>query len=284
MDARGANDRMIGVFDSGVGGLSVWLEIVRQLPGENTLYLADQAHVPYGSRSLTEVREFSEAITRFLLDQGARVIVVACNTASAAALHYLRRAFPRVPFVGMEPAVKPAVERTHSGVVAVLATEATFQGELFASLLDRYAGDTEVLTQVCPGLVDVVESGALETSEAEALLRTYLSPLIEARVDQVVLGCTHYPFLRPIIERIVGESVSVIDPAPAVARQTGRVLAGKGDSACDRCQGRHLFYTTRDRPTFAARVKDLISIPGARVEVRTGRWDGDRLVAAKSSE
>ena len=135
----------IGVFDSGVGGLSVWREIVRQFPNEWTLYIADQAHVPYGSRRLAEVRELSEGTTRFLLAQGARVIVIACNTASAAALHYLRCTFPQVPFVGMEPAVKPAVERTCTGVVGVIATQATFQGELFASLLERYSGDIRVI-------------------------------------------------------------------------------------------------------------------------------------------
>lgn len=274
---------MIGVFDSGVGGLTVWREIVRQLPGEDTLYLADQAHVPYGSRSLGEVRQFSEAISRFLLDQGARVIVVACNTASAAALHHLRRTFPEVPFVGMEPAVKPAVERTHSGVVGVLATEATFQGELFASLLDRYAGDTEVFTQVCPGLVNVVETGALETSETEALLRTYLLPLIEAGVDQLVLGCTHYPFLRPTIERIAGKGVSIIDPAPAVARQTGRVLAGMRGSTCRHRRRQHVLYTTGDRVVFAAKVKDLVSATGAQIEIKRGEWDGEQIVTPERS-
>jgi len=195
---------LIGIFDSGVGGLSVWREIARQLPLEDTLYLADQAHVPYGSRSLNEVREHSEGITRFLLGWGAKIIVVACNTASAAALHHLRRTFPDVPFVGMEPAVKPAVERTRTGVVGVIATQATFQGELFASLLERYAGDVGVLIQACQGLVEAVEAGALDTPETEALLRHYLTPLIEAGADQLVLGCTHYPFLRPLIERVVG--------------------------------------------------------------------------------
>ena len=223
-----SDPRFIGVFDSGVGGLSVWREIARQLPHERTLYLADQAHVPYGSRQLAEVRELSAGITRFLLDHGVKIVVIACNTASAAALHYLRRAFPHVPFVGMEPAVKPAVERTHNGVVGVIATQATFQGELFASLVARYAAGVRVLTQVCPGLVEAVEAGRLDTPETEARLRQALTPLIEGGVDQLVLGCTHYPFLRPAIERVVGTNVAVIDPAPAIARQTGRVLARRG--------------------------------------------------------
>ncbi len=277
------NRGSIGVFDSGVGGLSVWREIAGQVPHEETIYVADQAHVPYGSRSLAEVRAFSEAITRFLLDQGAKVIVVACNTASAAALYALRRTFPQVPFVGMEPAVKPAIERTSNGVVAVIATEATFQGELFASLLERYAHDVEVLTQVCPGLVEAVEAGALEAPETEALLRECLTPLVEARVDQLVLGCTHYPFLRGAIEGIIGEGISVIDPAPAVARQTARVLARREvDASRDRPEGhgrRHTLFTSGDVTTFDRMVDRLLLRSGERWEIRGVRWQGARLEA-----
>jgi len=281
-----SNHRCVGVFDSGVGGLSVWREIARQLPQENTVYLADQAHVPYGSRRLTEVRELAEGITRFLLDQGAKLIVVACNTASAAALHYLRRAFPSVPFVGMEPAVKPAVERTDNGVVGVIATPATFQGELFASLVERYASDVKVLTQVCPGLVEAVEAGRLNTPETQALLRQCLTPLTEAGVDQLVLGCTHYPFLRPAIERVVEAGVAVIDPAPAVARQARRVLArqglttthpnGSGQPRRTRT-GHHMFYTSGDAAAFAATFAQLIPSLSADVEVRHVRWHRDCL-------
>ena len=154
---------IIGVFDSGVGGLSVWREVVRQLPHERTLYVADQAHVPYGSRSLAEVRGFAEGMTRFLVAQGATVIVIASNTTSAAALYYLRDLFPDVPFVGIEPAIKPAIERTRTGAVGVLATPATFQGELFANLVKRFTDEVWVLSQACPGLVDAVETVALDT-------------------------------------------------------------------------------------------------------------------------
>jgi glutamate racemase len=285
--------RFIGIFDSGVGGLSVWREIARQLPGDDTLYLADQAHVPYGSRRLAEVRELAEGITRFLLDRGAKIIVIACNTASAAALHHLRRTFPQVPFVGMEPAVKPAVERTRNGIVGVIATSATFQGELFASLVARYAGDTRVFTQPCPGLVEAVEAGMLDTSETEALLRRCLAPLIEAGVDQLVLGCTHYPLLRPAIERVVGAGVAVIDPAPAVARQTARVLArrglqagpstgslclrsGQGGQILDRVS-HHVFYTSGDTAAFAAMIERLFPLLGKDAEVRAVRWRTGRL-------
>ncbi len=262
---------MIGVFDSGIGGLSVWREIVRQLPHEPTVYLADQAHVPYGSRGMAEVRALSEGVTRFLLGQGAQVIVIACNTASAAALYYLRRTFPQIPFVGMEPAVKPAVERTHSGVVGVIATPTTFQGELFNSLLARYGGDARVIPQVCPGLVEAVESLALETEGTEHLLRECLAPLLEAGADQLVLGCTHYPFLRTAIERVVAGRMAVIDPAPAVARQTGRVLARRGLASTGAEPATHRLYTTGDRDAFARTVARLMP-DVAGVTVLPARW------------
>jgi glutamate racemase len=242
------------------------------LPHEDTLYLADQAHVPYGSRRLAQVQAFSEGITRFLLDRGAKIIVIACNAASAAALHYLRRTFPQVPFVGMEPAVKPALERTRNGVVGVIATQATFQGELFASLVERYAGDMRVLTQICPGLVEAVEAGMLGTPETEALLRRCLTPLIEAGADQLVLGCTHYPFLRPVIERVVGPEMAVIDPAPAVARQTGRVLARRGLKASKDRVGRHALYTSGDAAAFTATIERLLPAAEEGAEVRAARW------------
>jgi len=286
---------VIGVFDSGVGGLTVWREIVRQLPHEDTLYLADQAHVPYGSRPLAQVREFAEGIARFLLDQGARVIVVACNTASAAALHDLRRTFPDVPFVGMEPAVKPATERTHNGIVGVIATQATFQGRLFASLVERYADHVRVLTQACPGLVEAVEAGRLDTPDTEALLRQYLAPLLEAGVDQLVLGCTHYPFLRPTIERLVGAGVAVIDPAPAVARQVGRVLAhgepplkqgvraeGEGEPPLKRgvrTTGQYVFYTSGDVGKFEQVLGRLVPFVGANPHVCAARWRDGQLIS-----
>jgi len=264
---------IISIFDSGVGGLSVWREVARQLPHEHTLYLADQAHVPYGSRRLAEVRELSEGITRFMLGQGAKLVVVACNTASAAALHYLRHTFPDVPFVGMEPALKPAAERTHNGVVGVIATPATFQGELFASLVERYASDVQVVTQICPGLVDAVEAGRLDDAETEALLRDYLTPLIEAGADQLVLGCTHYPFLRPAIERVAGPGVAVIDPAPAVARQARWVLAQRNLEADRGHAGHRVFYTSGDGAAFAAMVRRLVPSSGPSAEVREVKWE-----------
>lgn len=226
----------IGIFDSGVGGLSVLRAIRTQMPHENLLYFADQGHVPYGPRSLEQVRQFSEAITRFLIAQGAKLIVVACNTASAAALHHLRETFPDIPFVGMEPAIKPAAEHTNSGVVGVLATPATFQGKLYASVVERFAKGVSVLQDTCPGLVEEIERGAMEAESTRNILAAALRPMLEKGLDTVVLGCTHYPFVIPIIKQIVGEDVRVIDPAPAVARQVERrlealnLLRGEDDS------------------------------------------------------
>lgn len=218
----------IGVFDSGVGGLSV-LRAMRQLmPEEPVIYFGDQGHVPYGPRPMEQVRDFSEAITRFLLERNAKLIVVACNTASAAALHFLREHFPQVAFVGMEPAVKPAAEYTRSGRVGVLATPATFQGALYASVLERFANGVQVFQHTCPGLVAQIESGELVGDTTRAILEDALRPMLDQGIDTVVLGCTHYPFVIPLIEQIVGESVRVIDPAPAVAKQAKRLLEAQG--------------------------------------------------------
>jgi glutamate racemase len=215
----------IGIFDSGIGGLSVLLAVQALLPGEDLIYIADQAHVPYGSRSLAEVREFSEAITRFLLQRNAKLVVVACNTASAAALHYLRGEFPGIHFVGMEPAVKPAAEITRSGVVGVLATPATFQGELYTSVIERFASGVRVLQDTCPGLVMEIDQGNVETPKIYAILEKALRPMLAEGIDTVVLGCTHFPFVIPAIKSIVGPDVRVIDPSPAIARQVERLLA-----------------------------------------------------------
>ena len=219
-----SNKSPIAVFDSGVGGLSVLRAIRQQHPSEDILYLADQAHVPYGPRSLDQVRVFSKAVTNYFISQGAKLVVVACNTASAAALHYLREIFPNVPFVGMEPAVKPAAEHTQTGVVGVLATPATFQGELYSSVVERFANHVTVIQNTCIGLVEQIEMGNHEGRETRKILESALTPMLAKKIDTVVLGCTHYPFVIPTIQEIVGPGVRVIDPAPAIARQVGRLL------------------------------------------------------------
>jgi glutamate racemase len=264
----------IGVFDSGVGGLSVLRAIRAQLPDVPVTYLGDQGHVPYGPRPLEEVRDFSEEITRFLLSRGAKLIVVACNTASAAALEHLRRTFPDVPFVGMEPAVKPAAEQTKSGVVGVLATPATFQGVLYASVVERFAQGVTVLQDTCPGLVGQIEKGALEAPETESILRAALLPMLEKHIDTVVLGCTHYPFVIPLIARIAGENVRVIDPAPAVARQTGRLFVSRGLRPPARANESVTVYTTAAADSMKNLLPLLLGEPGA---VRELRWVKGRL-------
>jgi glutamate racemase len=261
-----SNSSPIGIFDSGIGGLSVWREIARQLPHEDTLYFADQIHIPYGPRSLQQIRSFSETITRFLLERGCKIIVVACNAASAAALKYLRATFPDVPFVGMEPAVKPAAETTHTGVVGVLATPATFQGELFASVVERFANGVQLVKEVCPGLVQQVEAGRLDTPDTLEMLDRFLQPIRAAGADTIVLGCTHYPFVIEAI-RHLAPGVNVIDPAPAIARQVDRVLhERKLGGHADRI-GQHRFVTSGDRDRFQDILQMLVKVetPGRRV-------------------
>jgi len=271
--------RVIGVFDSGVGGLSVWREIAALMPHEDTVYVADQAHCPYGSRSLEEVRSLSEAIVRFLIDQGAKIVVVACNTASAAALYYLREHFA-VPIVGMEPAVKPAAEHTSTGKVGVMATPATFEGEPFARLMKRYASQVQVFQRVCPGLVELVEAGHLEGTVVEALLEECLGPLREADVDVLVLGCTHYPFLRRSIEGVLGCKIEIVDPAPAVARQVERVLTEQGRLADGPALGSHVLYSSGDLVSFKETAEMLV---GPLDNVRPAMWVGDTLRDCHSS-
>ncbi len=245
----------IGIFDSGVGGLSVLRAIRQQMPEESVIYFGDQGHIPYGPRPMGQIQNFSEAITRFLLDKGVKIIVVACNAASAAALTYLRQTFPDVSFVGMEPAVKPAAEHTETGVVGVLATPATFQGALYASVVERFANGVELLQDPCVGLVQQIEKGDLNGTATRKILEAVLHPMLEKNIDTVVLACTHYPFVIPLIQEIVGEKVRVIDPAPAVARQTKRLLEAKGLKNEVGIQGEIRFFTSGD----ASFVQSLLS-------------------------
>lgn len=214
----------IGIFDSGIGGLTVANAIVDLLPAEKLVYVGDTAHVPYGGKPAELIQEYCRDITRFLLEQQCKAIVVACNTATAAALHHLRALWPEVPFVGMEPAVKPAAQATRSGVVGVLATRGTFSSERYAALMHRYAANVKVLQDPCSGLVELIEAGKTEAPETESFLRQVLEPMLSQNADTFVLGCTHYPLVRTLIERVAGPQACIIDPAPAVARQLATVL------------------------------------------------------------
>ena len=268
----------IGVFDSGVGGLSVLRAIRAQLPSEEVVYFADQVHVPYGPRPLEEVRMFSDSITRFLLRYEAKLIVVACNAASAAALQSLRQTFPDIPFVGMEPAVKPAAEVTHSGVVGVLATPATFQGVLYTSVVARFAKDVKLLQSTCPGLVEQIEHGEMETAETRRILEEALLPMLAQGLDTIVLGCTHYPFVIPLIREIAGDEVRIIDPAPAITLQVGRLLrAGKmlNEKEAGSGSGRLHFFTSGEVKNFTSLLPRLLGETG---EVTHVDWSGDKIV------
>lgn len=214
----------IGIFDSGSGGLSVYREIVKLLPEERYIYFADNAHCPYGEKTAEYIRERGRAITEILLGMGADIIVVACNTATAAAISTLRAEYPGIPFIGMEPAVKPAALGTKSGVIGILATAGTLKGSKYLKTKGRFEDDVRIVEHVGEGFVELVENGILEGPVAYETVRASLQPLLDQGADRIVLGCTHYPFLRPVIEAIAGPDVQVIDPAPAVARQTVRIL------------------------------------------------------------
>lgn len=244
------NDAPIGVFDSGLGGMSVLREMVRRLPHENFIYVADSGHCPYGGKSQQQIIARTVAITDFLLGRGAKLVVVACNTATVAAVEYLRANYSNA-FVGMEPAVKPAVALTRSGVVGVLATVATLSGEKLHKLIDRHAGSVRIITQPCPGLPERVEAGELESAETRVLVERYTAPLLAGGADVVVLGSTHYPFLRPLVQQVVGPEVKLLDTGEAVARRVENVLKGDGngeDLRADRLRPGEVEWFTSGAP------------------------------------
>ena len=218
-----SDERPIGVFDSGVGGLSVLRAIRDDLRSEDVLYVADSGHAPYGDRPPEFIEQRALAIVEFFLQEPVKAVVVACNTATGAAVETLRARYD-LPIVAMEPAVKPAVAATRSGVVGVMATTQTLASSKFLKLVDAHGGGVTLLVQACPGLVDLVEHGDLTGARSRALVEQYVRPLLEKGADTLVLGCTHYPFLRPVIQEIAGPDVSIIDPAFAVARELRRRL------------------------------------------------------------
>jgi glutamate racemase len=264
----------IGVFDSGVGGVSVLRELRTALPRHHLTYVADSKYVPYGAKSPEFIRERSSTIARFLVEQlQSGVVVVACNTATTHAVDRLRLDFSTVPIVGTEPAIKPAASATRSGVVGILATGATLAGERVTNLIGRNKEGIEVLTQPCPGLVEQVEAGDLSGPDTVELLRRYTNPLLARGADAIVLGCTHYNFLQPAIQRLVGPSVMLFDSAAAVARQTARVLAahaGDGPEEGGAASPRVAFLTSGNpdtvRPVLEAvwgeRIAELQQLAG----------------------
>lgn len=241
------NNAPIGVYDSGLGGLTVWREIRRALPGESLVYLGDGKNCPYGSRPREEVRRLADESVGRLVAGGCKLVVVACNTATAAAIDFLREKYAVIPIVGMEPAVKPACLATRTGVVGVLATERSLDGELFRRTAAKYGDGIEVLTLPGRGFVELVEADREGTSEAEACVRTALEPMLARGADQIVLGCTHYPFLRSVMERVVaGRGVAIIDPSPAVARRVVQLLDRDGLRAAPDHRPDYTFLTFAD--------------------------------------
>lgn len=214
---------MIGVYDSGVGGLTVLRELKKLMPEEDYIYYSDGANCPYGPKEPEFLRQRAKYITDLLIAKGAEIVVVACNTATAAAISWLRDNYD-IPFIGMEPAIKPAALHSRSGVVGVLATAGTFKGRLYLETLARIPEDVKVIEKVGTGLVEAVEMGDFSSPELMSLLRSYIEPMIAESADHIVLGCTHYPFLEESIKKIAGPAVTIVNPAPAVARQTKNIL------------------------------------------------------------
>jgi glutamate racemase len=260
VSSPGSGHGPIGVFDSGVGGLSVLKAIRARLPGESLLYVADSAHAPYGDRDAAFITQRAVAVARFLCESGAKALVVACNTATVVAVESLRSRFP-IPVIAMEPAIKPAAASTRSGVIAVLATSRTLQSASVARLCRLYAGEARVVLQPCPGLVEQVEGGELDSEETKRLLSSYIRPVVEAGADTIVLGCTHYPFLAEQIQALAGASVRLVDSAEAVARQVQRRISPAADDAPPRTS----FFTTGDAQQAETTMSRLWGVP---VQVR----------------
>ncbi|MGJ8668539.1 MAG: glutamate racemase [Oceanococcus sp.] len=261
----------VGIFDSGLGGLTVWSAIQQLQPSIPCLYLADQAHLPYGPRSQHEIQQLACSITQCLMEQGAQLIVVACNTASAAALSTLRQNFPQLRFVGMEPAVKPAALSTLSGVVGLMATRGTLQGDLLRNTAQRFAREVKIVSSECPGLAEAIERGD-DNAQLRAMLNEHLYEMNRAGVDTVVLGCTHYPLIAPLIRQALNNDVELIDPAPAVARQVLRLfqelqLSENGASG-------HHFATSGDSQLFQEFLQTRFHTPSS---VETWTWNGAKL-------
>lgn len=239
------NGHPIGIFDSGVGGISIWKEIHKLLPYEATLYLADSRNAPYGEKTGKEVLRLSVKNTEYLLAQGCKLIVVACNTATTNAIAVLRGRY-QVPFIGIEPAIKPAALNSRSGTVGVLATRGTLSSSLFHSTSKLHTSGIHLVEQEGRGLVELIEQGKASSPEARNLLQSYLQPMLAARIDHLVLGCTHYPYLVPLLKELLPGTVRIIDCGEAVARQTHHVLQAKGLLSGRRTGAPHCFYTNGD--------------------------------------
>ena len=238
-------DAPIGIFDSGIGGITVWKEIYRTLPNEDIIYLADSKNSPYGLKSHKEIISLAIDNVEFLLSKKCKLIVVACNTITAIAIDTLRHKYT-IPFIGMEPAVKPAALNTKVGKIGVLATKGTFEGDLFKKTSKKYTNNIKIAIQIGNGLVELAESGKIESDEAKELLIKYLTPMIDMGVDQIVLGCTHYPLFSSVIKKIIPKNIQLINPALAVAKYTKTVLIREGIVSSRLEKMKYEFYSSGD--------------------------------------
>jgi len=247
----------IGIFDSGIGGLSVVRQLIAELPQESLIYYADSARAPYGNKERDQVIGFAQNISKFLMEKGAKLIVVACNTATGIAITHLRDTFS-IPFVGMEPAIKPAAQTSTTGKIGVLATANTFEAEHFNRTKGRYANNIEVFMAIGEGLVELIEKGMATSDEAEKLLREYLSPMVDEGIDQLVLGCTHYPFLLPLIHKILPPKIKIHDPTPAVAKQVRWVLEEDGGLNTATVEPHYKYFSSGNRAVLDRMVGEII--------------------------
>lgn len=260
----------IGVFDSGVGGLWVLKHIQEKFPEYDYIYIADQAHIPYGSKSIREIHTFSEEITHFLINKGCQLIVVACNTASGVSLKYLRNKFPDTLFIGMEPALKPAIKNTKTGKIGILATSKTFKGELYLSVVEKFSKGKELIEHTCPGLVEEIEKGEFDSLKIIAILEKALFLMIKKGIDAIVLGCTHYPFVMPSIKKIVGRKINIIDPTPAIVRQVGRIIKKENFSKNSISNAEINIFTSGDVNKMKLFVSKVLN---KKIKIKKIKWD-----------
>lgn len=245
----------IGIFDSGIGGISIWKEIHRLLPNENTIYLADSDNAPYGIKGKETIIDLSTKNTDYLISNQCKLIVVACNTATTNAISVLRKKYD-VPFIGIEPAIKPAALNSKTKAIGILATKGTLASELFNNTASLYASGLKVIEQVGEGLVELIEMGKLDSFETKALLKSYLKPMLEADIDYLVLGCSHYPYLMPLLLELLPNHVKIIDSGEAVARQTKNVLKSKDLLNLSTFKSKNVFYTNGNPDVLKAIIED----------------------------
>lgn len=246
----------IGIFDSGVGGISIWKEIITLLPHEDTIYLADSKNAPYGQRSTQKIIDLSIKNTELLLKKGCKIIVVACNTATTNAISYLRSTYD-IPFIGIEPAIKPAALQTKTNAIGILATKGTLSSELFYKTSGKFTEGIKVIEQIGEGLVPLIESGSIDSPEMNTLLKKYLDPMLKQHIDHLVLGCSHYPFLIPTIREIIGNKVTIIDSGEAVAKQTKAILEKNNLLNVSNQKFQHQLYSNTNIKTLQLIVKEI---------------------------